>query len=180
MVTGLVDWSSFPSHSLSEKVYLILFTHTKWRICQEKESLLKIQFSPIWPRSSLPFMKPKGTRRGPPPPLQKKNPATFPCLDPEESTQSPPNFVFFSSLQFVLYIPVKLFSSNYPKLGPAVAQWLRCCATNRKVAVSIPAGVIGIFHWHNPSDCTMALGSTQPLTEMSTRCISCGVKAAGA
>jgi len=31
-------------------------------------------------------------------------------------------------------------------------------------------GVIGIFH--NPSARTMALGSTQPLTEMSTRTIS--------
>ena len=30
----------------------------------------------------------------------------------------------------------------------AVAQWLRCCATNRKVVGSIPAGVTGIFHWH--------------------------------
>ena len=29
--------------------------------------------------------------------------------------------------------------------GAAVGQWLRCCATNRKVAGSIPAGVIGIF-----------------------------------
>ena len=29
--------------------------------------------------------------------------------------------------------------------GTAVAQWLRCCATNRKVAGSIPAGVIGFF-----------------------------------
>jgi len=28
----------------------------------------------------------------------------------------------------------------------AVPQWLRCCATNRKVAGSVPAGVIGIFH----------------------------------
>ena len=28
----------------------------------------------------------------------------------------------------------------------AVAQWLRCCATNRKVAGSIPGGVTGIFH----------------------------------
>ena len=27
----------------------------------------------------------------------------------------------------------------------AVAQWIRCCATNRKVAGSIPAGVIGFF-----------------------------------
>ena len=34
------------------------------------------------------------------------------------------------------------------KLGTAVAQRLRCCATNLKVAGSIPAGVIGIFHWH--------------------------------
>ena len=45
-------------------------------------------------------------------------------------------------------------------------------ATNRKVPVSIPDGVVGIFNWHNPSDRTMALGSTQPLTEMSTRSIS--------
>ena len=33
-------------------------------------------------------------------------------------------------------------------MGTAVAQWLRCCATNRKVAGSIPGGVIEIFHWH--------------------------------
>ena len=26
------------------------------------------------------------------------------------------------------------------------AQWLRCCATNQKVAGLIPDGVIGIFH----------------------------------
>ena len=30
--------------------------------------------------------------------------------------------------------------------GTAVAEWLRCCAKNRKVAGSIPAGVSGIFH----------------------------------
>jgi len=29
--------------------------------------------------------------------------------------------------------------------GTAVTQWLRCCATNRKVASSIPAGVTEIF-----------------------------------
>ena len=28
----------------------------------------------------------------------------------------------------------------------SVAQWLRCCAIKRKVAGSIPAGVIGIFY----------------------------------
>jgi len=58
--------------------------------------------------------------------------------------------------------------------GTAVAQRLRCCATKRKVAGSIPDGVIGNFHGHNPSDRTMVLGLTQPLTEMSTRSISWG------
>jgi len=32
--------------------------------------------------------------------------------------------------------------------GTAVAQWLRCCATIRKVAGSIPAGVIKSFRSH--------------------------------
>jgi hypothetical protein len=51
---------------------------------------------------------------------------------------------------------------------------LRHCATNRGVAGSIADGVIGIFHWYNPSGRTMALGLTQPLTEKSTRNISWG------
>jgi hypothetical protein len=49
-----------------------------------------------------------------------------------------------------------------------------------RFAFSIPDCIIGIFHWHNLSGRTVALGSTQPLTEMSTRNISWGVKAAGA
>ena len=59
-------------------------------------------------------------------------------------------------------------------LRTALAQWLRCCATNRNVAGSIPDGVIGIFYWYNLSNRTMALESTQPLTEMSTSSISWG------
>jgi len=51
---------------------------------------------------------------------------------------------------------------------------LRHCATTRKFAGSISDGVVGIFHWHNPSSRTMALGLTQPLTEMNTRNISWG------
>jgi hypothetical protein len=66
----------------------------------------------------------------------------------------------------------------YPLLkhieGTAVAQWLRYCAINQKVAGSIPEGVMEIFIDINPSDRTMTLGSTQPLTEMSTRIISWG------
>jgi hypothetical protein len=51
---------------------------------------------------------------------------------------------------------------------------VKALATNRQVAGSIPDGVIGIFQWYNPSGRTMALDSTQSLTEMSTRCISWG------
>jgi len=52
--------------------------------------------------------------------------------------------------------------------------WLRHCARGRNVASSIPDGVFGIFHGHNPSGRAMALGLTQPLIEMSTRNTSWG------
>ena len=39
-----------------------------------------------------------------------------------------------------------LYSDTFLGGGTTVAQWLRCCATNRKVDGSIPAGVSGIFH----------------------------------
>ena len=59
--------------------------------------------------------------------------------------------------------------------------WINKCiklqvyyATNRQVADSIPDCVTGIFQWQNPSGRTMALGSIQPVTEISTRCISWG------
>ena len=68
---------------------------------------------------------------------------------------------------------------NSVNLGTRWCSWLRHCATSRKVAASIPDDV-GIFRWSNPPGRSMALGSTQSLTEMSTRGISCGVKAAGA
>jgi hypothetical protein len=58
--------------------------------------------------------------------------------------------------------------------GTAVAQWLRYCAANQEVAGSLPDGVMEFFIGINPSDRTMALESTQPLTEMTTRCISWG------
>jgi len=35
--------------------------------------------------------------------------------------------------------------STYVYVGTAVAQWLSCCATNQKVAGSIPAVVSGSF-----------------------------------
>ena len=38
-----------------------------------------------------------------------------------------------------------LIAANTSVMGTAVAQWLRCCATNRKYAGLIPAGFSGIF-----------------------------------
>jgi hypothetical protein len=71
---------------------------------------------------------------------------------------------------------VYVYDYYYITPGYAVAHW----GTSRKVAGSIPDGVIGIFHWRNSFDRTMALESTQPPTEMSTRSISWGVKTVGA
>jgi hypothetical protein len=59
---------------------------------------------------------------------------------------------------------------SYPTVGDTRwRSWLSHYATSRKVAVSIPDEVIGFFNWPNHSSRIMALGSTQPLTEMSTR-----------
>jgi hypothetical protein len=49
------------------------------------------------------------------------------------------------------------------------SSWLKYYTTSRKVGCTIPDEVIGLFNWPNPSSSTMALGSTRPLTEMSTR-----------
>jgi hypothetical protein len=64
------------------------------------------------------------------------------------------------------------------RLGHVVAQFVE--ALRRKVAGSIPDGIIPIFHSHTPPSRTMTMGLTQPLIEMSTRNTSWGVKAAGA
>jgi hypothetical protein len=48
-------------------------------------------------------------------------------------------------------------------------------ATSQKVAGSIPDEIIAFFNWPNPSSYTMALGSTQPLTEVSTRNLPGGI-----
>jgi hypothetical protein len=72
------------------------------------------------------------------------------------------------------YVPI-----IYCFRGTRWCNWLKHCTTSRKVAVSIPDGVIIIFHWHNPSGRSVSLGSTQSVTKMSNRNISWGLKAAG-
>jgi len=45
----------------------------------------------------------------------------------------------------IVIFPFNNFILHQLIQGTAVAQWLRHCATNRKVAGSIPAGVSGFF-----------------------------------
>ena len=55
---------------------------------------------------------------------------------------------------------IKIFR-YYKETRTRWRSWLRHCATSQNVAGLIPDGVIGNFHWHNPSGRNMALGSTQ-------------------
>ena len=50
-------------------------------------------------------------------------------------------FIYIWNLGYFALIPI-VFSKSW---GTTVAQWLRCCATNRKVAGLIPARVSGFF-----------------------------------
>jgi len=50
----------------------------------------------------------------------------------------------------------------------------------QKVAGSIPDGVIAIFHWHNPSGRTMALGVDPASNRNEYQEYFLGVKVAGA
>ena len=87
---------------------------------------------------------------------------------------------FSSSLSPSFYMP-SLFNNHHHYqffVDTRWLSWLRHCVTSRKAAGSIP-DVIGIIHRRNPSSRTMALGLTQPLTEINTTNVSWGVKVAG-
>ena len=66
----------------------------------------------------------------------------------------------YSNVTFYSYLTVL-------KYGHVVV--LKLSASYRNVAGSLPNGVIGTFHLHTSSGRTVALGSTQYLTETSTR-----------
>ena len=86
------------------------------------------------------------------------------------------------------------FWRNRDKSGQTSGTWFwsiwlwGCCLSgvcssrleSWKVAASTPGGVTEILLWLYPSGHTVALGSIQRLTEMSTRDISLGVEATGA
>ena len=49
------------------------------------------------------------------------------------------------TISFCIVLVVYNYALLLGILGTAVAQWLRCCATNRKVVGSIPDGVSEFF-----------------------------------
>jgi hypothetical protein len=66
------------------------------------------------------------------------------------------------------------------KWGMRWCSGFRHCAANQRSLAQYPMVSSEFFIDINPSGCTMALGSTQSLTQMSTRNISWGVKVANA
>jgi hypothetical protein len=84
--------------------------------------------------------------------------------------------LYFFKIHFSIVFP------SIPGGGGSTLQrsWLRHFATSREVAGSSPGVVLRFFNWPNSSSRIVALGSTQPLTEISTRNLPGGLKAAGA
>jgi hypothetical protein len=68
-----------------------------------------------------------------------------------------------------IYIYIYIYIHTHTCRGTQKRSWLWHYATSRKVAGSIPDQVMVFFSWPNPSSPSVALGSTQPLTEMNTR-----------
>jgi hypothetical protein len=77
-------------------------------------------------------------------------------------------------------VPCTIRSVLCTIMGTAVAQWLRYCATNRKVAGSIQDGFIGIFHWHKSFWSHYGLGVDSASNRNKYKENFLGVNAAGA
>jgi hypothetical protein len=65
---------------------------------------------------------------------------------------------------------------SFPLEDRHYRSWSRHYVTSSKDTGSIPDEVIWLFNRPNPSNCTMAMESTQPLKEMSTRNLPGGSK----
>jgi hypothetical protein len=85
-----------------------------------------------------------------------------------------------------LHVPVALPAGKETTVFHCIWRWMEYVVAQLVEALCYkPEGrgfdsVTGGFHWHNPSCCSMAMWLTKPLTEMSTKNNSWGVKAAGA
>ena len=86
---------------------------------------------------------------------------------------------FIENLIVVLNINSYFTTIPHYTQGTQWCSWLWQCATSQVTSL-IPNGVRGVFHWHNPSGCTMALRFDSASNTMRTGNIVWEVKAAGA
>jgi hypothetical protein len=77
--------------------------------------------------------------------------------------------IFLTRTQEASVITGPVVGKASSRIGSVLLVLWGNCATSRKVAGSIHDEVIGPFNLPNPSSTTIALESTQTLTEMSTR-----------
>jgi hypothetical protein len=95
----------------------------------------------------------------------------WPCVDLCSASHQPWQIIF-------IYISNNksgiIIGSRVSIGGTRWRTWLQHCATRQKVAGSIPDVALEFFIDMILPACTMALGSIQPLTEMSTRDVSWG------
>jgi len=85
------------------------------------------------------------------------------------------NKIWPVQLPFHRFIVCRIFLSSLSLCGTAVAQWLRCRATNRNVTGSIPAGVSSVNYGHSQVVCIS--GSNAVLLSklmLSLRCVLSG------
>jgi hypothetical protein len=75
---------------------------------------------------------------------------------------------------------ILIFGCIIRKQGQAVKQLVQALRYQTEGRGFDSRNAIGIFHWHNPTGPSLALGPTQPLADMSTKNISWEVKEAGA
>jgi hypothetical protein len=93
---------------------------------------------------------------------------------PQKSPRNSP-YILTQDDEYLHKPPIK--STKIPcQLCMRWCSWFRQCTTSQKVTGSIPAGVNIISHWLDHFECTVALGQTWLLTEMSTRDVSWWVR----
>ena len=113
-----------------------------------------------------------------------KNPPSVPVLGANRPTTKLNHTVLLSSSSFQAKVkipaPVGIKSPFPDHRGTPVAQWLRCCATNRKVAGSILAGVSGFFIDIKSFRTHYGLGVDSSSNRNEYQEYFLGVKAAGA
>jgi hypothetical protein len=94
------------------------------------------------------------------------------------------NYIFTGIWNDIMYSRILILGSQFKSFTLfRILNFLRACGSvvgwgtmlqAGRSRGSIPDEVNGFFNWPNPSSRIMALGSTQPLTEMSTRNLPAG------